>query len=132
MCPTLTVGSFFRHESSTFLSAVSFLFVQFISSTTWRTQEARPKRKRKQNKQNLDNTLRISPKPPPPHFFSALCDFFETFWIAPKGPPFICFDISKHNGCQKIPKGPPFTFFGTVTLFKNHILNFFWAVFLSP
>ena len=58
---------------------------------------------------------------------------FETFWIAPKGPSFICFDILQHNGCQKIAKGPPFTFFGTVTLFKNHILkNFSGNFFMSP
>ena len=43
--------------------------------------------------------------------------------------PFVCFDILQHNGCQKIPKGPPFTFFGTVTLFKKLILNFFRKFF---
>ena len=59
--------------------------------------------------------------------------FFEVFWIAPEGPPFICFDILQHNGCQKIAKGPPFTFFGTVTLFKNLILkNFLGIFFISP
>ena len=58
---------------------------------------------------------------------------FETFWIAPKGPPFICFDIWQHNGCQKIAKGAPFTFFGTVTLFKNLILKIFQENFFrSP
>ena len=57
--------------------------------------------------------------------FSALCIFFENFWIPPKGLPFVCFDILQHNGCQKILKGPPFTFFGTVTLFKNLFLIFF-------
>ena len=33
---------------------------------------------------------------------------------------------------RKFQRVPPFTFFGTVTLFKNHILKFFWAIFLSP
>ena len=61
--------------------------------------------------------------------FSALCDFFELFWIPPKGLHFVCFDILQHNGCQKIPMGPPFTFFGTVTMFKNLILKFFSEVF---
>ena len=42
-------------------------------------------------------------------------------------PPFICFNILQHNGCEKIAKGPPFTFFGTVTLFKN--LNKFFCIF---
>ena len=53
----------------------------------------------------------------------------ETFWIAPKGHPFICFDNLQHNGCRKIAKGPPFTFFGFVTLFKNLILKFFFGNF---
>ena len=55
--------------------------------------------------------------------------FFEVFWIASEGPPFICFDILQHNGCQKIAKGPPFTFFGTVTLFKNLIKKIFFGKF---
>ena len=54
------------------------------------------------------------------------------FWIPPKGPPFVCFDILQHNGCQKIPKGPPSTFVGTVvyicrhcdTVEKSHFKNF--------
>ena len=57
---------------------------------------------------------------------------FETFWIeifSPKGPPSIFYDVLQHNGCQKIAKGPPFTFFGTVTLFKNLIKNFFGKFF---
>ena len=33
---------------------------------------------------------------------------------------------------RKFQRVPPFTFFGTVTLFKNHILKFFWAIFFSP
>ena len=37
---------------------------------------------------------------------SALFDFFENLWIAPKGPPIICFEILQLNACQKI---PPFT-----------------------
>ena len=53
--------------------------------------------------------------------------FFEVFWIASDGPPFICFDILQHNGCQKIAKDPPFTFFGTVTQ-KSHLKFFFWEI----
>ena len=115
MCPTITMGSFFfRHERSTFL---------FICSTTsnfnnFKPQQLQPQ-KRVQNEKKKQNR-----RPQPrkhtlaPLFFST---FFEVFWIAPDGPPFICFDILQHNGCQKIAKGPPFTFFGTVTLFKNLI-----------
>ena len=57
---------------------------------------------------------------------------FETFWIAPKCHPFICFDILQHNGCRKITKGPPFYIFGTVTLFKNLIIKIFWEIFSCP
>ena len=32
---------------------------------------------------------------------------------------------------RKFQRVPPFTFFGTVTLFKNHILKFFWAIFFK-
>ena len=120
---------FFRHESSTFLS-VSFLFVlcsvHFFNNLANLRSASKTKKKTKQNKQNLDNTLTISPKPPPPpHFFRHYATFCETFWIAPKGPPFICFDILKHNGCQKIPKGPPFYIFRHCdTVQKSHFKIF--------
>ena len=120
MCPTITVGSFFRHESSTFL---------FICSTTsnlnnFKPQQLQPQ-KRVQNekkKQNRRPEPRKHTKDPTiaPLFFGTM-RLFETFWIAPKGPPFICFDILQHNGCQKIanffgkffhvPKGSPLQFF---------------------
>ena len=123
MFPTITVGSFFfKHERSTFL---------FICSTTsnfnnFKPQQLQPQ-KRVQNEKKKQNR-----RPQPrkhtlaPLFFST---FFEVFWIAPEGPPFICFDILQHNGCQKIAKGPPFTFFGTVTLFKNLIQKIFFGKF---
>ena len=63
----------------------------------------------------------------PTRLFS--CCFCETFWIAPKGPPFICFDILKHNGCQKIPKGPPFYIFRHCdTVQKSHFFGQFFSV----
>ena len=66
-----------------------------------------------------------------PTFFQ---HFFEVFWIAPEGPPFICFDILQHNGCQKIAKGPSFyIFWQNKTFFvqKSHF-HFFWEFFSSP
>ena len=103
MSLTITVGSFFRHERSTFL---------FICSTTsnlnnFKPQQLQPQ-KRVQNekkKQNRRPEPRKHTKDPPiaPLFFGTM-RLFETFWIA----PFICFDILQHNGCQKITKGPPF------------------------
>ena len=131
MCPTITVGSSFRHERSTFL---------FICSTTsnlnnFKPQQLQPQ-KRVQNekkKQNIRPQPRKHTKDPTlaPLFFGTM-RLFETFWIAPKGHPFICFDILQHNGCLDIEKSqrvPPFTFFGTVTLFKNHEKKFFWEIF---
>ena len=131
MCRTLTVGSFFRRVRSTFL---------FICSTTsnlnnFKPQQLQPQ-KRVQNekkKQNRRPEPRKHTKNPhiAPLFFSTM-RLFETFWIAPKGHPFICFEILQHNGCRKIAKGSPFTFFGTVTLFKNLIKKFFWESFSCP
>ena len=111
---------FLRHERSTFL---------FICSTTsnlnnFKPQQLQPqKRVQNEKKQNRRPQPRKYTKDPTlaPLFFRHYATFFEVFWIAPEGPPFICFDILQHNGCQKIAKGPPFTFFGTVTLFKNLI-----------
>ena len=58
---------------------------------------------------------------------------FETFWIAPKGPPFICFEYLQHNGCQKIAKGPPFyIFWHCDTVQKSHLKKFFGKFFHVP
>ena len=95
MCPTITVG-FFRRVKSTFLL-------------------------------NLEN--RKHTKDPPFGVFHS--DFFGTmrlfwfFWIAPKGLPFVCFDILRQNGCQKIPKSPPFYIFRHCdTVQKSHFKIF--------
>ena len=129
MCPTITVGSFFRHERSTFL---------FICSTTsnrnnFKPQQPQPqKRVQKEKKQNRrpqprkhtkDHTLA-------PLFFGTVQLFFEVFWIAPEGSPFICFNILQHNGCQKIAKRPPFYIFRHCdTVQKSHLNNFFGKFF---
>ena len=59
-------------------------------------------------------------------FFSALCDFFEVFWIPPKefSPSFV--SIFCNNGCQKILKRPPFYIFRHCdTVQKSHFKKFF-------
>ena len=109
--------SFFRRVRSTFL---------FICSTTSNLNNFEPQ-KRVQNKK----------KKQPPHFFSALCDFFETFWIGSPHqrvpPSFVCFDILQHNECQKIPKGPPFNIFRHCdSVQKSHFKNFLGNFFKSP
>ena len=57
--------------------------------------------------------------------------FLKLFGLHQRAPPLFFFDILKHNGCQKISKGPPFYIFGTVALFKNHILKFFLGCFFQ-
>ena len=125
MCPTITVGSFFRHERSTFL---------FICSTTsnlnnFKPQQLQPQ-KRVQNekkKQNRRPQPRKHTKDPilAPLFFGTM-----RLWIAPEGPPFICFDILQHNGCQKIAKSPPFYIFRRCdTVQKSHLKIFFGKFF---
>ena len=132
MCPTLTVGNFFRRVRSTFL---------FICSTTSNLNNLKPQQlqpqKRVQNekkKQNRRPEPRKHTKNPhiAPLVFGTL-RFFETFWIAPKGPPLICLDILQHNGCQKIAKGPPFyIFWHCDTVQKSHFKKFFGKFFHVP
>ena len=96
-----------------------------------RTSEVRPKRKEKtKHAQNLENTLRI------PLFFGTMRLFLKFFGLHQRVPPSFVSIFCNTNGCQKIPKGlftkgPPFTFFGTVTLFKNHILKRFFGKFFK-
>ena len=129
MCPTITVGSFFfRHERSTFL---------FICSTTsnlnnFKPQQLQPQ-KRVQNekkKQNRRPQPRNHTKDPP--FFSELCDFLKLFGLnvfPQRVPPLIFLMFCNTMDVKKSQSVPPFTFFGTVTLFKNLIKNFFWEIF---
>ena len=59
--------------------------------------------------------------------------FFETFWIAPKGPLSFVSIFCNTMDVKKLQRVPPFTFFDTVTLFKNLILkNFLGNFFMSP
>ena len=128
MSPTITVGSFFRHERSTFL---------FICSTTsnlnnFKPQQLQPQKlvQNEKKKENRRPQPRKHTKDPTlaKLFFGTMRLVLKFFGLHQR-VPFICFDILQHNGCQKIAKGPPFTFFGTVTLFKNLIKNFFWGIF---
>ena len=118
MCPTITVGSFFRHERSTSL---------FICSTTanlnnFKPQQLQPQ-KRVQNekkKQNRRPQPRKHTKDPTlaPLFFGTMRLFLKFFGLHQRVPPsFVSILI------------PPFTFFGTVTLFKNLIKKNFGKFF---
>ena len=132
MCPTLRVGSFFRRGRSTFL---------FICSTTsnlnnFKPQQLQPQKrvqneKKKQNRRPEPQRHTKNPQIAP--LFFGTMRLFETFWIAPKGHPFICFDILQHNGCRKIAKGPPFySFRHCDTVQKSHFEKFFGKFFHVP
>ena len=127
MCPTLTVGNFFRRVRSTFL---------FICSTTSNLNNSnlksasKTKRRNKTDVRNLEITLRILHSPT---FFRHYATFSKLFDCT-KGPPFIFFDILQHNGRQDVKKSQrasPFTFFGTVTVFKNLIFKIFLGNFFK-
>ena len=108
MCPTITVGSFFRLESSTFL---------FICSTTSNLNNFKPQKRvqnEKKNKidvHNLENTLKIPPKP---HFFSALWDFFWSFLDCTRGSPFHLFRYFATQWMSKNRKGSPLLHFSAL------------------
>ena len=113
----------------------------FICSTTsnlnnFKPQQLQPQ-KRVQNekkKQNRRPEARKHTKNPhlAPLFFGTM-RLLETFWIAPKGHPFICFDILQHNGCRKIAKGTPFYIFRHCdTVQKSHFKNISGNFFKSP
>ena len=127
MCPTHTVGSFFRRGRSTF-------FVHLLNNFEPQQLEPQKRVQNEKKKQNRHPQPRNHTKDPPmAPLFSALCDFFETFWIAPTGPPSFVSTFCNTMDVKKLQRVPPFTFFGTVTLFKNLIQNFFWKFFhVSP
>ena len=114
MCPTITVGSFFKtRKVHFFVHLFNNLELQQLQTLTTPTSEARPKRKEKTKQTSTTSKTHLSPT-----FFQ---HFFEVFWIAPEGPPFICFDILQHDGCQKVAKGPPFYIFRHCdTVQKSH------------
>ena len=121
------MGSFFRHERSTFL---------FICSTTsnfnnFKPQQHQPqkrvqneKRKRNRRPQPRKHTLA-------PLFFST---FLKFFGLHQRVPPLFVLLFCNTMDVKESQRVPPFTFFGTVTLFKNLIKKFFFSgyFFMSP
>ena len=65
--------------------------------------------------------------PPIATLFFGTMRLFETFWIAPKGPPSFVSIFCNTMDVKKSQRVPPFTFFGSVTLFKNLLGNFFMS-----
>ena len=120
------MASFFRQ-----FNAICPLFCSFIQhhQLGLRTSKTYSKRQTLVQNKNIDvQNLENIGNPPRCFsfgFFSALCDFFEIFWIPPKGLPFVCFDILQHKGCQKNPKGSLFyIFWHCDTVQKSHFKIF--------
>ena len=90
-----------------------------------RTSEARPKRKK-----TRPEPRKHTKGPTLAPLFSALCDFLKFFGLHQRVPLHF-FRYFATQWMSKNPKGPPFTFFGTVTLFKNHFSKIFWEIFQS-
>ena len=123
MCPTITVGSFFRHERSAFL---------FFCSTTSNLNNSnlRSASKTKRKKQNRRPQPRKHTKDPTlaPLFFGTMRLFLKFFGLHQRVPPSFGSIFCKTMDVKKSQR-VPLTFFGTVKLFKNLIKNFFGKFF---
>ena len=127
MCRTITVGSFFRQERSTFL---------FICSTTsnlnnFKPQQLQPQ-KRVQNekkKQNRRPQPRKHTKDPTlaPLFFGTMRLFLKFFGLHQRNPLHL-FQYFATQWMSKIAKGPPFYIFRHCdTVQKSHSKEFFMS-----
>ena len=126
MCPTLTVGSFFRRVRSTFL---------FICSTSSNLNNFEPQKrvqKEKKNKTRLEFRNHTKDSPIAPLFFGSMRLFLKLFGWHQRVPPSFVSIFCNTMDVKKSQRVPPFTFFGTVTLFKNLIYTLFWEIFSSP
>ena len=118
MCPTLTVGSFFRHVVDTFL---------FNLIKTYRNPQNLIQNY-KTDVQNLESTLKIQTLAAlvfSTWIFSALCDYFNFF--AFKGSHLqVSFDILQQTKVPKSPKGLPFYVFRHYETVQNSHFSFFF------
>ena len=131
MCPTLTVGSFFRRVRFTFL---------FICSTTSNLNKFEPQQlepqKRVQNekkKQNRRTEPQNHTKDPPiaPLFFGTMQLFLKLFGLHQRVPFHFFSTFCNTMDVKKSQRVPPSTFVGTVTLFKNLIFKIFLGTFFK-
>ena len=128
MCPTITVGSFFRRVRSTFL---------FICSTTsnlnnFKPQQLQPQKRVQNEKKKQNRRLQPRNHTKDPPTFLELCDFLKLFglkFFPQRVPPSIFLMFCNTIDVKKSQRVAPFTFFGTVTLLKNLIKNFFGKFF---
>ena len=132
MCPTITVGSFFRHERSTF---------SFICSTTsnlnnFKPQQLQPQKrvqneKKKQNRRPQPRKHTKDPTLAP--LFSALCDFFWSFLDCTRGSPLHLFRYFATQWMSKNCKRSPLLHFSALWhCSKISLKKFFGKFFMSP
>ena len=130
MCPTITVGSFFRHESSFFVYLFNNLKPQQLQTSTTPTSEARPKRKKTKQTSTTSKTHKRSHLSPT--FFRHYATFFKIFWIAPEGPPSFVSIFCNTMDVKKLQRNPFYIFRHCDTVRKSHLKNFMGNFFMSP
>ena len=121
MCPTLTVGSFFYWRKVHFFVHL-FNNLNYGGSNHSNLRSA-SKTKRK-NKTRPEPRKHTKDPPLAPLFFGTMRLFLKFFGLHQRVPPSFVSIFCNTMDVKKPQRVPPFTFFGTVTLFKNHIKNF--------
>ena len=113
----------------------------FICSTTsnlnnFKPQQLQPQKRvqNKKKKQNRRPQPRKHTKDPTlaPLFFGTMRLFLKFFGLHQRVPPSFVSIFCNTMDVKNSQRVPTFTFFGTVTLFKNLIQNFFGNFFMSP
>ena len=132
MCPTITVGSFFRRVWSTFCSFVQHRQISTTSNLNNSNLKSASKLKRK-NKTRLEFRYHTKDSPIAP-LFSAVCKFFlKLFGWHQRVPLSFVSIFCNTMDVRKSQRVPPLTFFGFLTLFKNLIFHTFSGnYFQSP
>ena len=115
MCTTLTVGSFFQTRKVHF-------FVHLFNNLNYGGSKHSSLRSASKTKRRSKTRPESRKHTKDPTFFSALSDFFSKFFgLHQRVPPSFVSIFCNTMDVKKSQRVPPFTFFGTVTLFKNHI-----------
>ena len=131
MCPTLTVGNFFRRVRSIFCSFVQ----QRQTSTTSSLNNSNLKSASKRNEETKQMPEpRNHTKDPPiaPLFFGTMRLFLKLFGLHQRVHTSFVSIFCNTMDVKTTQRVPPFTFFGTVTLQKSHFKIFFWKFFQVP
>ena len=122
MCPTITVGSFF-------LDTKGPLFCSFVQQP----QTSTTSNLNNSNLRSASKTKKKQNRRPQPRKHTLAPLFLKFFGLHQRVPTSFVSIFCNTMDVKKSQRVPPFTFFGTVTLFKNLIKNFFLGnIFMSP